>query len=68
MTPLSPYLSDKLGRRATLFIGATITLAGVIMQVSCMSMEVFIGARVLGEMNIQEIFHDFNLASQLARA
>jgi len=31
-------------------------------------MEVFIGARVLGEMNIQEIFHDFNLASQLAQA
>ncbi|KAJ8585741.1 general substrate transporter [Rhizopogon salebrosus TDB-379] len=46
-TPLSPYVSDILGRRATMFIGAIFTLAGVIMQATSTTMEVFIGARVL---------------------
>ncbi|OAX39554.1 general substrate transporter [Rhizopogon vinicolor AM-OR11-026] len=46
-TPLSPYMSDKLGRRATMFIGAFISLAGVIMQSSSTTVQIFIGARVI---------------------
>lgn len=45
--PFSPYVSDLLGRRATMFIGATIVLAGVLTQALCTTVKVFIGARVL---------------------
>lgn len=46
-TPFSPYVSDLLGRRATMFIGAVVMLAGVLTQGSSMTIQVFIGARVL---------------------
>ncbi|KAG1758503.1 hypothetical protein EDD22DRAFT_189025 [Suillus occidentalis] len=46
-TPFSPYVSDLLGRRATMFIGAVVMLAGVIAQASSTTMQVFLGARVL---------------------
>ncbi|OJA12416.1 hypothetical protein AZE42_03390 [Rhizopogon vesiculosus] len=46
-TPLSPLISDKLGRRATMFIGAFIGLIGVIVQSSSTSVQIFIGARVI---------------------
>lgn len=46
-TPFSPYVSDLLGRRATMFIGAVVMLAGVLTQASSTTMHVFIGARVL---------------------
>ncbi|KAG2365551.1 general substrate transporter [Suillus spraguei] len=46
-TPFSPYVSDLLGRRATIFIGAVIMLAGVITQASSTTLQVFLGARVL---------------------
>ncbi|KAG1737263.1 general substrate transporter [Suillus lakei] len=46
-TPFSPYVSDLLGRRATMFIGAIIMLAGVLTQTSSTTMQVFLGARVL---------------------
>lgn len=46
-TPFSPYVSDLLGRRATMFIGAVIMLAGVLTQASSTTIQVFLGARVL---------------------
>ncbi|KAG2341803.1 general substrate transporter [Suillus weaverae] len=46
-TPFSPYVSDLLGRRATMFIGAVVMLAGVLTQATSTTMHVFIGARVL---------------------
>ncbi|KIK45376.1 hypothetical protein CY34DRAFT_542058 [Suillus luteus UH-Slu-Lm8-n1] len=46
-TPFSPYVSDLLGRRATMFIGAVVMLAGVIAQALSTTMQVFVGARVL---------------------
>ncbi|KAG1886978.1 hypothetical protein F4604DRAFT_1225062 [Suillus subluteus] len=45
--PISPYVSDLLGRRASMFIGATFGLAGVLTQALCTTVQVFIGARVL---------------------
>ncbi|KAG1871956.1 hypothetical protein C8R48DRAFT_746488 [Suillus tomentosus] len=45
--PFSPYVSDLLGRRASMFIGAIIVLAGVFTQALCTTVQVFIGARVL---------------------
>ncbi|KAG1855317.1 general substrate transporter [Suillus subalutaceus] len=46
-TPFSPYVSDLLGRRATMFIGAVIMLVGALTQATSTTMQVFIGARVL---------------------
>lgn len=45
--PLTPYASDGLGRRAALFIGSFIMLAGVALQFAATSVNMFIGARVL---------------------
>lgn len=45
--PFSPYVSDLLGRRATMFIGAALALAGVLTQALSTTVQVFIGARVL---------------------
>ncbi|KAG2756560.1 hypothetical protein P692DRAFT_201836183 [Suillus brevipes Sb2] len=45
--PFSPYMSDLLGRRATMFVGAIIVLAGVLTQALSTTVQVFIGARVL---------------------
>ncbi|KAJ7035074.1 general substrate transporter [Mycena alexandri] len=47
--PFTPYdyASDMLGRRAALFLGSLIMLAGVALQISAWSVAVFICARVL---------------------
>ncbi|KAG2067618.1 general substrate transporter [Suillus decipiens] len=45
--PLSPYASDLLGRRVTLFFGATIVLSGILTQALSTSVHIFIGGRVL---------------------
>ena len=47
--PLVPLVSDNLGRRASMFLGALIMLAGVIMQWAASSVPVFIGARVVSK-------------------
>jgi hypothetical protein len=44
-----------------MFIGAIFTLAGVIMQASSTTMEIFIGARVLSKLDTQKIIHRLNL-------
>ncbi|VDB84795.1 unnamed protein product [Peniophora sp. CBMAI 1063] len=45
--PMAPYLSDWLGRRITLFIGATIMLGGVATQATAADVAQFVGARCL---------------------
>ncbi|KAG2141195.1 general substrate transporter [Suillus bovinus] len=46
-TPFSPYVSDLLGRRAAMFIGAVVMLAGVLTQALSTNIQVFLGARLL---------------------
>ncbi|EPT00583.1 hypothetical protein FOMPIDRAFT_1049619 [Fomitopsis schrenkii] len=43
--PFAPYLSDGLGRRTTIWIGATIMLVGVGVQTASYNLNMFIGAR-----------------------
>ncbi|KAI0064231.1 hexose transporter [Artomyces pyxidatus] len=45
--PMAPYLSDGLGRRATIFIGAFIMLIATALQTAAQSVGMFIGARFL---------------------
>ncbi|KZV61446.1 hypothetical protein PENSPDRAFT_294602 [Peniophora sp. CONT] len=45
--PMAPYLSDWLGRRLTIFIGAAIMLGGVATQATAADVAQFIGARCL---------------------
>ncbi|PCH35297.1 hexose transporter [Wolfiporia cocos MD-104 SS10] len=43
--PFAPYLSDGIGRRPTIWIGATIMLVGVAVQTASHNLSMFIGAR-----------------------
>lgn len=43
--PITPYISDNIGRRPTLFIGSCIMFAGALLQALAMSIGTFIGAR-----------------------
>ncbi|KAH9922466.1 general substrate transporter [Fomitopsis serialis] len=43
--PFAPYLSDGLGRRKAIWIGATIMLVGVGVQTASYNLSMFIGAR-----------------------
>jgi sugar porter (SP) family MFS transporter len=45
--PISPYLSDGLGRRAAIFIGSAIMLIACVLQTASQSVGMFIGARFL---------------------
>ncbi|KAI6019928.1 general substrate transporter [Pisolithus orientalis] len=45
--PFAPYLSDGLGRRKTVFLGATIMLVATVLQTASQSVGMFIGARFL---------------------
>ncbi|KAF7795673.1 hypothetical protein EIP86_006838 [Pleurotus ostreatoroseus] len=45
--PFAPYLSDGIGRRLTVFIGATIMLAAVGIQTGASNLNMFIAARFL---------------------
>ncbi|KAF8068788.1 general substrate transporter [Lyophyllum atratum] len=45
--PFAPYLSDGLGRRPTIFIGATIMCIATAVQTASQSVGMFIGARFL---------------------
>lgn len=45
--PLTPYACDGLGRKRTIFIGATIVVAGAIIQTASQTVEMFIGARFM---------------------
>lgn len=47
--PFTPYLCDGLGRRWTIFIGALIVAAGSIFQAASQTVNMFIGARFMGE-------------------
>jgi MFS family permease len=43
--PFAPYLSDGIGRKKTIFIGACILVIGTIVQTASQSVDMFIGAR-----------------------
>lgn len=43
--PFAPYLSDGIGRRPTIWIGAICMLAGAALQTACQNINQFIGAR-----------------------
>lgn len=43
--PFAPYLSDGIGRRLTIWIGATIMLAAVAVQSAATTLDMFIAAR-----------------------
>jgi sugar porter (SP) family MFS transporter len=45
--PIAPYVSDGLGRRLSIFIGAAIMLAATIVQTASQSVGMFIGARFM---------------------
>ncbi|KAI0049195.1 hexose transporter [Auriscalpium vulgare] len=45
--PLAPYLSDNLGRRRTVILGATIMIVATALQTASQSIGMFIGARFL---------------------
>jgi len=45
--PFAPYVSDGVGRRTAIWIGATIMLVGVAIQTASHSLGMFIGARFL---------------------
>ncbi|KAI0684104.1 general substrate transporter [Cytidiella melzeri] len=45
--PFTPYISDNLGRRPTLFVGAIIMLTGAVLQTVARNIGTFIGARGL---------------------
>jgi len=45
--PFAPYLSDGIGRRPTVFLGALIMLAAVAIQTASQTVNMFIGARFL---------------------
>ncbi|PFH52987.1 hypothetical protein AMATHDRAFT_73803 [Amanita thiersii Skay4041] len=45
--PFTPLVSDTLGRRAALFTGSLIMLAGVALQAASLSVEMLIAARVI---------------------
>ncbi|KAH9899263.1 hexose transporter [Cubamyces lactineus] len=45
--PFAPYLSDGIGRRPSIWIGAVCMLAGAALQTACMNIHQFIGARFL---------------------
>ncbi|KIY65865.1 hypothetical protein CYLTODRAFT_50810 [Cylindrobasidium torrendii FP15055 ss-10] len=45
--PFTPIVSDKLGRRASLFVGSILLLAGVAMQFAASTIHFFIAARVV---------------------
>ncbi|KAG9124450.1 hypothetical protein FRC07_011594 [Ceratobasidium sp. 392] len=45
--PPAPFIADKFGRRAGIFTGATITLAGAIVQTLTRNLSTFVAARFL---------------------
>ncbi|KAI5120581.1 hypothetical protein M0805_002531 [Coniferiporia weirii] len=45
--PFTPYSCDGLGRKRTIFLGATIVVAGAIIQTASQSVEMFIGSRFM---------------------
>lgn len=45
--PFAPYMSDGIGRRKTVFFGATIMCIATAIQTASQSVGMFIGARFL---------------------
>ncbi|KZP23824.1 general substrate transporter [Athelia psychrophila] len=45
--PLSPFISDRFGRRKTILTGSCFLLCGVVLQGLALSVDMFIGSRVI---------------------
>ena len=45
--PFAPYFCDGLGRKRTIFFGATVMIVGAIVQTASQNVQTFIGARFL---------------------
>ncbi|KAL5519648.1 hypothetical protein ACEPAH_1331 [Sanghuangporus vaninii] len=45
--PMTPYLCDGLGRKRTIFVGATIIIIAAVLQTASQTVEMFIGARFM---------------------
>ena len=45
--PFTPYMADGIGRKKTVFFGATVMIAGAIIQTASQSVNMFIGARFM---------------------
>ncbi|KAF9457782.1 general substrate transporter [Collybia nuda] len=45
--PFSPYISDGIGRRSTLFLGSLIMLVGVSLQTFAVNVSIFVAARII---------------------
>lgn len=45
--PIAPYLCDKIGRRASIFVGATILVIGAAIQAAAQNYGMFLAARMI---------------------
>ena len=45
--PFAPYISDGIGRRPAIFIGATIMVGATVLQTASQNVRMFIGSRFL---------------------
>ena len=52
--PFAPYLSDGIGRKLTIFIGATIMLAAVAVQSAAHNLNMFIAARYVSALIVRQ--------------
>ena len=53
--PFAPYMSDGLGRRITIWIGATIMLAAVAVQSAAHNLNMFIAARYVSYVTLLNV-------------
>ena len=45
--PFTPYMADGLGRKKTVFFGATVMIIAAVIQTASQSVNMFIGARFM---------------------
>ena len=50
--PFTPYMADGIGRKKTVWFGATVMIAGAIIQTASQSVNMFIGARFMRMFNL----------------
>ena len=61
--PFTPYLCDGLGRKRTIFIGATIVIAAAVLQTAAQTVEMFIGSRFMREFKIVVLVYPARVVS-----
>ena len=50
--PFTPYMADGLGRKRTVFFGATVMIIAAIIQTASQSVNMFIGARFMRKLSV----------------